>query len=85
MPANMIKVTVVLECPSSEKLAYHSRAEKYNAMRENTAKLRERIIEWIRNQGLEEEISRVGEPTAFNVLFVYVHQRLPNNQSMSQA
>lgn len=67
--ADMIKATVVLERPSSEELAHHSRAEKYNALRENTAKLRERIIEWIRKQELEEEISRVGEPTAFNVLF----------------
>lgn len=67
---DMIKATVVLERPSSEELAHHSRAEKYNALRNNTARLKEKLIAWIEEQGLSEEISQIGEPTAFNILFV---------------
>lgn len=70
MPTNMIKVTVVFERPSSEELAHYNRAEKRNILQENTARLRERIISWIKDQGLEGEIAQTGEPTAFNVLFV---------------
>jgi hypothetical protein len=69
-PADMSKFMVVLERPSSQELAQHSQSEKYKILRQNTARLREQLIVWIKEQGLSAEVSQVGEPTAFNTLFV---------------
>ena len=69
-PPDMIKVAVVLERPSSEELAQHSRTEKYQILRGNNEELRKGLVAWIEEQGLSEEISRIGTATVFNTLFV---------------
>ena len=69
--SDMIKIAVVLERPSAEELAQYNRAEKYKVLQENTAKLRKQIIAWIEKQGLSEEVSQIGEPTAFNILDLF--------------
>lgn len=75
-PLEMIKVAVMLERPSSEELVQHDRAAKYQLLRSNTAELRGRLIAWIEEQGLSEEVSRVGEATVFNMLFVVCTPRV---------
>ena len=40
------------------------------------ARLREQLIGWIKEQGLLEEVAQVGEPTAFNMLFVVCTPRV---------
>lgn len=65
-----IKVMVTVERPSSEDLAHYNRAEKYQILRENTARFRETLIAFLEEQGLSKEVSYIGEPTAFNLLFV---------------
>ena len=67
---DMIEVAVTLERPASEELAQHDRAEKYDVLRANTAERRDRLIAWIAEQGLSEEVTQVGEATVFNMLFV---------------
>ena len=75
-PPGMIQVAVVLERPSSEELVQHNRAEKYQILRTNTAELRGGLIAWIEEQGLSEEVSRIGEATVFNMLFVVCTPRV---------
>jgi len=75
-PLEMVKVAVVVERLSSEELAQHSRAEKYRILRDNTAELRRALIAWIEEQGLSEEVSRIGEATVFNMLFVVCTPRV---------
>jgi hypothetical protein len=72
----MVKVALVLERPSSKELAQHNRAEKYQILRTNTAELRRGLIAWIEEQGLSEEVSRIGEATVFNMLFVVCTPRV---------
>jgi len=69
-PSDMSQFLVVLERPSSKELAQYSRSEKYKILWENNARLREQLLIWIKEQGLSAEVSQVGEPTAFNTLFV---------------
>ncbi len=69
-PADMSQFLVVLERPSSKELAQHSRSEKYKILWENTARRREQLLVWIKEQGLSAEVSQVGELTALNMLFV---------------
>jgi hypothetical protein len=75
-PLEMVKVALVLERPSSEELVQHNRAEKYQILRSNTAELRRGLIAWIEEQGLSEEVSRIGEATVFNMLFVVCTPRV---------
>jgi hypothetical protein len=75
-PLEMVKVALVLERPSSKELAQHNRAEKYRILRTNTAELRGGLIAWIEEQGLSEEVSRIGEATVFNMLFVVCTPRV---------
>lgn len=70
IPLDMVSVAVVVDRPSSEDLAGHSRAEKYLALRKNASGVRDRLIDWISEQGLAAEVYQVGQPTAFNLLFV---------------
>lgn len=69
-PADMSSFMVTLERPSSKELAQHSRSEKYKVLLANTIRLREQLLVWIKEQGLSAEVSQIGEPTAFNTLFV---------------
>ncbi len=75
-PLEMVKVAVKLERPASEELAHHDRAEKYRMLQSNTADLRKGLVAWIEEQGLSEEVSRVGEATVFNMLFVVCTPRV---------
>jgi catechol 2,3-dioxygenase-like lactoylglutathione lyase family enzyme len=60
---------VTLERPSSDELAQFARDEKYKILRDNTARLKERLLTWLEEQRLSKDVIEAGEPTAFNVLF----------------
>ena len=75
-PLEMVEVAVLLERPSSDELAQHDRGEKYHILRTNTAELRGGLVAWIEEQGLAEEVSRIGEATVFNMLFVVCTPRV---------
>lgn len=66
----MINVMVTLRRPAPEDLNKYNRAEKFRILKENSAKLRMDLIDWIEDQGLSKEVTRIGEPTVFNALFV---------------
>jgi hypothetical protein len=68
--ADMVTVMLTLERPSSEDLRGHGRADKYAALKSNASQIRSQLVEWIREQGLDKDVARVGEPTVFNTLFV---------------
>jgi hypothetical protein len=69
-PSDMMSVMVTLERPSSQQLTSYDRREKYALLKQNAAKIREELVEWIADRGLSEEVGRVGKPNAFNALFV---------------
>ena len=73
---DMITVMVIVKRPSSEEIAKYNRAEKYQVLLENTAQHRERLIAFLEEQGLSQEVSHIGEPTMFNVLFIVCTPRV---------
>lgn len=77
----MIQVMVQVARPAPEALEGAKRGEKYEALRENSLRQRERLVHWLEDEGLEDEVDRVGPPTAFDLLFVdctlRVAERLP--------
>jgi hypothetical protein len=66
----MITLAVQLERPSPKALDQYDRAQKYRILRDNTSQARDKLIAWIDDQGLSEEVYRIGDPTAFNLLFI---------------
>ncbi len=66
----MVTVMLTLERPSPEDLVDYGRGDKYAALKSNASQIRNQLLEWIHQEGLDEEVARVGEPTVFNTLFV---------------
>jgi hypothetical protein len=66
----MITLAVQLERPSPKALGQYDRAQKYRILRDNTSQTRDKLIAWIEDQGLSDEVYRIGDPTAFNLLFI---------------
>jgi hypothetical protein len=69
-PPDMLSVMVTLERLPSEQLASFNRKQKYTRLRSYASGLREKLVEWIEQEGLAEQVAQVGEPTVFNALFV---------------
>lgn len=67
---SLIRSVVTLQRPSAEELAHCTRAEKYHRLREHHGQVRTRLLHWIDEHGLSDEVIQVSEPTAFNTLFV---------------
>ncbi len=70
----LVRSVVTIERPAAEALAQYSRAEKYRRLREHNEQMRTRLLNWINERGLSEEVRQVSEPTAFNTLFVVATQ-----------
>lgn len=66
----MIDIMVTLGRPSSAELSALNRADKYRILKDNTSARRTELIAWIEDHDLKDEVARVGEPTAFNSLFI---------------
>ncbi|MBN1656993.1 MAG: hypothetical protein JXA93_01260 [Anaerolineae bacterium] len=66
----MIRVMLTLERPSHDELRRYNRREKYRALKSSARGIRDELIRWIDEQGLSGDVAQVGEPTAFNTLFV---------------
>jgi len=66
----LVRSVVTIERPDAKALAQCSRAEKYRRLREHNGQMRTRLLNWIDEHGLSEEVLQVSEPTAFNTLFV---------------
>ena len=69
-PSNMVEFMVRVNRPASEDLAGIDRAEKYKLLKANSVKRKNEIKAWIKEQGLDAEVFRIEEPTAFNMLFI---------------
>ncbi|MGB9752631.1 MAG: hypothetical protein C0183_16235 [Roseiflexus castenholzii] len=67
---SLIRSVVTLKRPASETLAHCTRTEKYRLLREHNGAARTRLLHWIDEHGLSNEVLQVSEPTAFNTLFV---------------
>lgn len=67
---SLIRSVVTLQRPSSRELACCDRAEKYRRLREHNGQVRKRLLNWIDEHGLRDEVIQVSEPTVFNTLFV---------------
>lgn len=67
---SLIRSVVTLQRPSAEELAHCTRAEKYHRLREHNGQVRTRLLHWIDEHGLSDEVIQVSEPTVFNTLFV---------------
>ena len=68
--AELVTVMLTLERPAPEELVDYSRGDKYAALKSNASQIRTQLLAWIHQEGLDEEVARVGEPTVFNTLFV---------------
>lgn len=70
----LVRSVVTIERPDAKALAHCNRAEKYRRLREHNGQMRTRLLNWIDEHGLSEEVLQVSEPTAFNTLFVVATQ-----------
>jgi len=66
----MITVMMMLERQSHKEIRRYSRREKYRALKSSATGIRDELMRWIDEHGLAADVARVGEPTAFNTLFV---------------
>ena len=69
-PSNMLQFMVRVNRPSSKELEGIGRAEKYKLLKANSVKRKDEIKAWIRACGLDTEVFKIEEPTAFNMLFI---------------
>jgi hypothetical protein len=69
-------VMLTLARPEASQLQSYNRAERYRILRQNSDRVRENLLEWLAAHGYDEEVSYVGEPTAFNLLFVTSTRRV---------
>jgi hypothetical protein len=66
----MITVMLTLERPERETMRGFDRAQKYRALKSSASGIREELVRWIEEHGLADDVADIGEPTAFNTLFV---------------
>lgn len=52
------------------------RQEKIKASQEYGRKLREKVAQWIRDEGLDDEVTVIGEPLIFPFVFVRCPEKL---------
>ena len=69
-PTNMAAFSVRFSRPSPEELAGYNRAEKYKLLKANSVRHRDEIQAWIKDRGLSDEVFKIEEPTAFDLLFI---------------
>ena len=69
-PTNMAEFMVRLSRPSPKELAGINRSKKYKILKANSVKHRDKIQAWIKARGLSGEVSKIEEPTAFDMLFI---------------
>jgi hypothetical protein len=69
-PQGMIQLMVTLARPDPKELAGYDRARKFQLLQDNSMKRRADLVAWLREQDLANQVAKVGEPTAFNVLFI---------------
>lgn len=65
-----VQMKVTVERPSAEELSRCDRGEKFRMLLERNGQHRAELIEWIQEHGLSDQVTRIGEATAFNILFV---------------
>jgi hypothetical protein len=66
----MIHLMVTLARPDPKELAGYDRARKFQLLQDHAMKCRAALVAWLREQDLANQVSKVGEPTAFNMLFI---------------
>jgi len=67
---SMLTFMLTLERPSVEQLRHYERGQKYTLLKQSARQIRDRLVEWIDENGLATDVARVSEPTVFNTLFV---------------
>lgn len=67
---NMVEFMVKINRPSSKELEGFNREENYKTLKANSVKRKNEIKAWIKEKGLDAEVFRIEEPTAFNMLFI---------------
>jgi hypothetical protein len=68
--SSMLTFMLTLERPSGEQLRHRERGQRYSLLKQSASEIRERLVEWIDENGLTTDVVRVSEPTVFNTLFV---------------
>jgi hypothetical protein len=69
-PSDRVRVAVTIERPPAESLANQDRGEKYDSLLANSTYWRDKILAWLQERGLADQVFDVGGPTAFNLLFL---------------
>ena len=68
--SSMVTFMLTLERPSGEQMRHHGRGQRYTLLKQSASAIRERLVEWIDENGLATDVARVSQPTVFNTLFV---------------
>lgn len=70
-----VKVLIAFERPSSTTLKQLNRGDRFRTLIKRCEEQRANLLEWAMGHHLQDEILRVGEPTAFNMIFAEVSPR----------
>ena len=63
-------LSVVIERPEASDIKQFKTENRYELLKKQAEKARQDLIDWLDQHGLNEQVERIGEATAFNVLFV---------------
>ena len=66
----LVKALLTLEQPDAARLAPLDRGTRYQTLMAEATAQRQMIQQWLENQGLANEVVRLGTPNTFNVLFI---------------
>ena len=68
--SEMVDLILTLERPSTKSLNGMNRGEKAKLLNENSEHLRAELLKWLEEEGLANQVEKVGEATTFNTLFL---------------
>jgi hypothetical protein len=69
-PPGLVEVVALLKVGEEKQPEEVERDKAYEKRREEVRQARERLIQWLKEQGAWSEVGRVGEPNAFRMLFL---------------
>jgi hypothetical protein len=64
----MVDVLVVVRPPAREIPAMPDRSAEYRYLVESTQRAKDRLIDWLKDSSVWDEVEEVGEPNAFHII-----------------
>lgn len=70
LASHQATLVVLFDRSSFSELRSLQREERFQALRSRSIQLKQGLVRWIDQHGLSASVTRISEPTAFNMLFI---------------